>query len=341
VSEAQAISVDIQKSSESITMSQPNFCGIPLALRSIPQWLPWKNVVSITYPRGKKIPLNCKNYGAGDSTDPSTWGTYDDARIMQEAYRHTGLGFALTKEVGIFCVDVDECIVKNEINDFGKSVLNVFGNKTYVEASYHKDGIHIFGRGNLPETEKGGERSGIEIYDTGRFIAITGYKLKTSCTEITECQSELDTLRGVFPKKAVAAPKVRKPFSGGTICDKLGLSCSHIAFPLNAKKTANGYQGANPFHGSATGSNFCINEHSNTWFCFRHNSGGGALELYAVSNGIIDCEDAGRGCLDGHWPELFEALEKDGYKLDKNDFPVSIMQKRANTRNTLKALGVL
>lgn len=111
--------------------------------------------------------------------------------------------------------------------------------------------------------------------------------------------------------------------------------------PINAKLTPNGYQGAHPVHGSTTGSNFCINEHSNTWYCFRHNCGGGALELYAISKGIIDCEDAGRGCLDGKWSELFEALEKDGYKLNKDNFPISIMKKRADTEKLLKSYGVL
>ena len=314
---------------------------IPPDLREIPQWIPWKNVVSVENPRGRKLPLNCNTGGIGDATDPATWGTYDDANIMREAYRLSGNGIVLTKELGIFCVDIDKCLSGGNISKLGQKVLDVFNDKTYVEASYHKDGVHILGKGNLPVLEKGGERKGIEIYDGKRFIATTGYKLKTSCTHITDCQTELDELRAMFPKKATPLPKPRKSFNGGTITDKLGLSCSQIAYPNNAVKTSNGVQGSNPFHGSVTGSNFCINETDNIWYCFRHNTGGGALELYAVANGIIGCEDAGRGCLDGHWPEIFAVLKADGYTINENDFPVSIMVKRYNLRKSLEAMGVL
>jgi hypothetical protein len=60
-----------------------------------------------------------------------------------------------------------------------------------------------------------------------------------------------------------------------------------------------GYQGSHPVHGSAGGMNFRVNPHKNVWHCFRCGSGGGPAELIAVVEGIIDCSDAGRGCLQG------------------------------------------
>lgn len=328
-------------------MNPSNFERIPQSLKDIDQWLLWKNVVTEQYPRGKKIPLNGNGVftDAGSSTDPKTWSSFNIARASMERFKTTGIGFVLTKNVRVFCVDIDKCINQNHVSDFAADVLEVFNDKTYVELSFHSDGLHIMGRGNLPENEKGGERKGIEIYDSGRYIAMTGRKKKTSFPDLTECQNELDELLKKFPKrqktiqpKSTSAPKA---FNGFTISEQLGLSCERIGFPVDAYKCTNGLQGAHPFHGSTTGSNYCINTIDNTWYCFRHQSGGGALELYAISKGIIECEDSGRGCLTDVWGDVFEELEKDGYKLKKTGSLYSIYSKRKELRKKLKSLGVL
>jgi|GEM_PF-3871160 len=61
------------------------------------------------------------------------------------------------------------------------------------------------------------------------------------------------------------------------------------------KKNSKGdtYQGTHPVHGSTTGTNFTVNASSNTWYCFRHNTGGGFLDFVAMKEGIIPCT-AGR-----------------------------------------------
>lgn len=59
------------------------------------------------------------------------------------------------------------------------------------------------------------------------------------------------------------------------------------------------YQGKHPIHDSTTEKNFHLNTRTNTWFCFRHNSGGGAYQYLAVKEGIIKCEQAQRGALRG------------------------------------------
>jgi putative DNA primase/helicase len=65
--------------------------------------------------------------------------------------------------------------------------------------------------------------------------------------------------------------------------------------------TRNGNElfGPHPLHGSTTGSNFHVNLEKNVWHCFRagHDSGGGPLELLAVLNKIIKCEDCHKGAL--------------------------------------------
>lgn len=66
-------------------------------------------------------------------------------------------------------------------------------------------------------------------------------------------------------------------------------------------KNGNILIGPHPQHGSATGSNFRVDLKNNTWHCFRsgHESGGGPLQLLAVINGLIKCEECHKGSLRG------------------------------------------
>ncbi len=76
-------------------------------------------------------------------------------------------------------------------------------------------------------------------------------------------------------------------------------------------KRGNEYQGAHPIHGSKTKMNFCVNPSKNTWYCFRHDTGGGALSWVAVKHGIISCDEAVPGALKGKkFKEVLKILEK-------------------------------
>lgn len=78
--------------------------------------------------------------------------------------------------------------------------------------------------------------------------------------------------------------------------------------------------GPHPCHDSTTGTNFCINESKNSWYCFRHETGGGPLSLFAMREGIIKCEDAKKGAIRGKvFKKVRELLyKKHGIKLKIN-----------------------
>lgn len=50
--------------------------------------------------------------------------------------------------------------------------------------------------------------------------------------------------------------------------------------------------GSHPVHGSEGGHNFWVNPNKNVWHCFRHGSGGSAIDLIGVLEGIIQCEES-------------------------------------------------
>jgi len=66
------------------------------------------------------------------------------------------------------------------------------------------------------------------------------------------------------------------------------------------RETMDELTGAHPRHGSSTGCNFSINTNDQVWHCWRHNTGGGVLQLVAVCEHLLECEEARPGCLQGN-----------------------------------------
>jgi len=117
------------------------------------------------------------------------------------------------------------------------------------------------------------------------------------------------------PARAVNSKTNHSARGGGTITDRLGLRCEDFLIPVRATRHGDELIGSHPVHGSETGSNLHVNVHKNTWHCHRCNTGGGALEAFAVSEGIISCDQVQPGCLDNRWSDVLKALEKRGYQL--------------------------
>lgn len=128
-----------------------------------------------------------------------------------------------------------------------------------------------------------------------------------------------EIMEKLFSKVGTSADKKEKQPAGdlnkneNNLVEELGLTVTEFLMPLNHTIRDSQIEGEHPVHGSETGTNLVVDPVKNIWYCRRHNSGGGPLEALAVSEGIIDCSDAGKGSLRGHWPEIFPALERRGY----------------------------
>lgn len=118
----------------------------------------------------------------------------------------------------------------------------------------------------------------------------------------------------VYRENAEPVEKIRQARrGGGMISDALNLRPEMFLMPENHRVQGDRISGAHPVHGSETGQNLHIDTRQGVWHCFRCGSGGGALEALAVAEGIIQCGEAGPGCLDGHWKEIYDALRRHGY----------------------------
>jgi hypothetical protein len=78
----------------------------------------------------------------------------------------------------------------------------------------------------------------------------------------------------------------------------LAAIAEHYGTALDAKSKTE-LAGAHPQHGSSTGDNFNVNVAKGLWHCWRHATGGDALSLIAVCEGLVSCEDMRAGALKG------------------------------------------
>lgn len=125
-----------------------------------------------------KIPIDLHTYQPAKSNDASTFANYD---YVEEAM-HTGEvdGFGIRVDNGFCAIDIDKCIVDNELSDLAQDICDIM--QCYTEISPSKKGLRIICKANIPEFDRKkyyikNPNNGVEIYATGitnRFVTITG-----------------------------------------------------------------------------------------------------------------------------------------------------------------------
>lgn len=154
---------------------------VPAELTSRPRWIRRTS---------RKVPLTVDG-AAASSTDPSTWSRHRDAARSAAG---TGLGFVLDGD-GVVCLDLDHCLDdEGAVAGWARNVLDAVGD-TWVEVSQGGDGLHVWGYGELPHgrriTVGGGS---VELYGTGRYIAVTGTTFGDTPQRLGDLQHVIDSL---------------------------------------------------------------------------------------------------------------------------------------------------
>ena len=164
-------------------------------LMAWPQWVCWKLETRPGQTKPTKPPYQA-NVPDGEppklasSTDSATWGSLWDAIFAVDPFALEGIGFVLTQGDPYVVIDLDNCIENSEVQTWARAVIHIL--KSYTEVSPSGKGLHIFAKGKLSE---GRRRKGqFEIYNSGRFITVTGHTLKGGPTRIEWRQKEIDTL---------------------------------------------------------------------------------------------------------------------------------------------------
>jgi hypothetical protein len=211
---------------------------IPQELRALPQWVAWKTVVRDGKPA--KIPINPHTGRKARTNDAATWGTFGQALARACRDRLAGVGFVFTSDDPYFGGDLDKCLdpATGRLHPRASDILATFA--TYAEVSPSGTGVKFIGGGKLPgdsETQRHKKTYpdgfAVELYDAGRFFALTGHVWGDHPKAVTDCQAVLtdlyDALFGEDIRKAKAAAEVARKAIGATNDDDAEVVRSHEA----------------------------------------------------------------------------------------------------------------
>lgn len=143
----------------------------PIAgMMALPNWFVYSLIWDAVEGKFKKKPL----MHSGFDTQDAILETFDAARERVTALRATGgkytLGFYFTEGCGYWFLDVDHCLTpdRTALTPIAAELDERFAGAAR-EWSTSGEGLHYFGRGNVPKI--GRKTGGIEFYTWGRGVA--------------------------------------------------------------------------------------------------------------------------------------------------------------------------
>lgn len=139
---------------------------LPEELKALRQWC-------VAGPDGKggyKAPYTCNLQNMASSTDPTHWGSFDEAMYAASAHPGCGVGFMLSANDPYACIDLDvkDDTTEEQLQRY-QAIIKAFS--SYTELSQSGKGFHIWVRGSIGS---GARRDGVEVYSQERFIVCTG-----------------------------------------------------------------------------------------------------------------------------------------------------------------------
>jgi putative DNA primase/helicase len=144
----------------------------PRELRALPQWVCWRFEDRGPDHKAGKVPTNPHTGRNASSTNPKTWGTFDEAMDARESWGLDGVCFVLSEHDPYVMIDLDHSRDPNtgEVAPWAEQLVARFD--AYTEVSPTGTGLHILCKGELPG--QGHHTGDIEVYDRARACTMTG-----------------------------------------------------------------------------------------------------------------------------------------------------------------------
>ena len=221
-------------------MTTIDYDSIPTELKELDQWVCWKTGVKDGKPT--KSPRMTTGEMA-DSTDPSTWTSFEKAKEAYEGGKFEGIGFVFSADDPYTGVDIDKCrdAKTGEVQKWASD--QTLKLNSYTEISPSREGFHVIVKGKKKGTRC--RTSGCEIYDTARYFTMTGNVLDGYAT-IENRQTELDAL---YDEVFAAKKKQSAPAKAVTV----SLSDQELIDKAKNAKNGNGAKFTALWQGDITG----------------------------------------------------------------------------------------
>jgi hypothetical protein len=210
-----------------------NLDGIPDELKARHQWVAWRWLRRDG--RWTKVPINPRTGKNASCRVPSTWGTFADALRLHL----DGVGYEFSADDDYCGVDFDDCR-DPETGDIDPWVAEQLGRLGgYTEVSPTGTGLKSLVKAVKPagKCQAQCEAHKVEVYDRGRFFALTGHALPDSPADVPERQGALDTLYQQMFREGQPKGKVQPPPAAAAGQDNRDLALSALA-GLNPQRAA-------------------------------------------------------------------------------------------------------
>lgn len=174
---------------------------LPACLTERRSWVLWRTVEREGKPT--KLPYQITGELAS-STDPATWDTFGEVCLSFEQGGFEGIGYVFDESDGFCGIDLDGCRNPdtNETVEWAREIIKRFD--SYTEISPSRTGFKIFVRGSKScdhkqkiklDVESVSEKApGIEVYDSARYFATTGWRVAGVSQGIEERQEAIQWL---------------------------------------------------------------------------------------------------------------------------------------------------
>lgn len=179
---------------------------IPECLKALPSWVLWKIAQRSKGDKPTKLPFTVTGQMA-KADDPATWTTFEKVHGRYVCGGYAGIGFEFSADDAYCGIDLDGCRnpATNEYAPWAREIIVTLN--TYAEVSPSGTGVKLFVVAKSP-MEKGKKLllpdaqrmtddekvPAIEIYDWGRYFAVTGLRLAGQPHEPQPRQEQLAAL---------------------------------------------------------------------------------------------------------------------------------------------------
>lgn len=144
--------------------------AIPQQLKAHNAWLNWQREER----KGKttKVP-RMPDGTIASPTDARTWSPFE---AVANATGFDGLGFVFSTGDPYFGIDLDRAFNDDgTLKAWAAEIVQAFAGEAYIEYSPSGTGLHIIGKGKVPQGRRTKIEDGeIEVYSSERYFTFTG-----------------------------------------------------------------------------------------------------------------------------------------------------------------------